>query len=100
MSIINTKNPMLGRYCLIRTYSAGVHAGVVKEVDQTYVHLFDSIRIWKWEKGGLSLSSIANKGMKGGYTDPTGEVYLTEVIEIIPVTDVAKASYLNFISKV
>ena len=93
------KHPMLGRYCIIRTYSAGVHCGVVEFVEGMETHLTDALRIWKWEGGGLSLSAIAQVGMKGGRVDRTREVYLTNVIEIIPVTDEARKTYVKFIEK-
>lgn len=93
-------NPMLGRKCIIRTYSAGVHFGKVSYVNPNNsmeVKLTDALRIWKWENGGLSLSAIANNGMKGGRVNYTGEVYLTNAIEYIPVTAKAEASFADYI---
>lgn len=86
-------HPMLGKRCLIRTYSAGVHIGDVVAVDGMEVHLNNALRLWKWEGGGLSLSSVANNGIKGGRLNKTGEVYLTNVIEFIPTTIVAEKSF-------
>ena len=93
------KNPMVGRRCLIRTYSAGVHIGDVVSVsdDGMQVHLNDSLRLWKWEGGGLSLSSVANDGIKGGRLNKTGEVFLTNAIEFIPTTEKAEKTYVKFI---
>ena len=91
---------MLGRKCIIRTYSAGVHFGKVSYVNPNNsmeVKLTDALRIWKWENGGLSLSAIANNGMKGGRVNYTGEVYLTNAIEYIPVTAKAEASFADYI---
>ena len=48
---IKTAHPMLGRRCLIRTYSAGVHIGDVVFVDGMEVQLKNSLRLWKWEGG-------------------------------------------------
>jgi len=95
----NPPNPMLGRRCVVRTYSAGVHAGSVLLVDGTSVHLTDSIRIWKWENGGLALGDIANEGMKGGKTERTVEIYLTDANEIIPCTQKAWDSYEKYLQK-
>lgn len=95
-----TKHPMLGRRCVIRTYSAGVHIGTVAYVapgNSMEVKLDDALRLWKWEGGGLSLSAVANNGIKGGRLNRTGEVYLTNVIEMIPTTDKAEETYGNFI---
>jgi hypothetical protein len=93
------KHPMLGRHCIIRTYSAGVHIGIVNYVEGMEVHLTDALRLWSWEGGGLSLSAIAQVGMKGGRVDRTREVYLTNVIEIIPTTEDARKTYGRFIEK-
>ena len=91
------QHPMVGRRCLIRTYSAGVHIGDVVAVNEMEVHLQNALRLWKWEGGGLSLSSIASNGIKGGRLNKTGEVYLTNAIEFIPTTTEAEATYVKFI---
>lgn len=90
-------HPMLGRRCLIRTYSAGVHIGDVVAINDMEVHLKNALRLWKWEGGGLSLSAVANNGIKGGRLNRTGEVYLTNVIEFIPTTKEAEKTYEKFI---
>ena len=87
----------VGKRCLIRTYSAGVHIGKVEEINEMEVRLSDSLRLWKWEGGGLSLSSIANNGIQGGRLNETGEILLTNVIEIIPTTPVAEKTYVKFV---
>lgn len=94
------QHPMLGRRCLIRTYSAGVHIGNVVWINpenSMEIKLENALRLWKWEGGGLSLSAVANNGIKGGRLNKTGEVMLTNVIEFIPTTDAAEASYVKFI---
>ena len=93
-------HPMLGRRCLIRTYSAGVHIGDVAWINpqnSMEVKLSNSLRLWKWQGGGLSLSAIANNGVKQGRLNRTGEVFLTNVIEFIPTTSEAEKSYDQFI---
>lgn len=92
-------HPMVGRRCLIRTYSAGVHIGDVTSVDNDGmgVHLKNALRLWQWKDGGLSLSAVANAGIKGGRLNKTGEVYLTNVIEYIPTTSEAEKTYVKFI---
>lgn len=90
-------HPMLGRRCLIRTYSAGVHIGDVVFVDGMEVKLENSLRLWKWEGGGLSLSAVANNGIKGGRLNETGEIYLTNAIEFIPTTKEAEKTYVKFV---
>lgn len=93
-------HPMLGRRCLIRTYSAGVHIGDVEWINpdnSMEVKLKNALRLWKWENGGLSLSAVANNGIKGGRLNETGEVYLTNAIEYIPTTQKAEETYVKYI---
>ena len=95
-----TNHPMQGKYCVVRTYSAGVHIGTVDWVNpqnSMEVKLTDALRLWKWEGGGLSLSAVANNGIKGGRLNYTGEVFLTNVIEMIPVAPGARETYERFI---
>ena len=89
---------MIGRRCLIRTYSAGVHIGdVVSVTNGMEVLLKNALRLWKWDGGGLSLSAVANNGIKGGRLNKTGEILLTNAIEFIPTTPQAESSYVKFI---
>jgi hypothetical protein len=97
LTTLQSTHPMIGRRCLIRTYSAGVHIGTVLDVQGMECHLKDSLRLWKWGGGGLSLSAVANNGISGGRLNKTGEVYLTNVIEIIPTTPVAEKTFTKFI---
>lgn len=93
-------HPMLGRRCIIRTYSAGVHIGDIEYINpenSMELKLTNALRLWKWEDGGLSLSAVANNGVQGGRLNKTGEVYLTNVIEMIPVTEKAWATFAGFI---
>ena len=93
----NLNHPMLNKRCLIRTYSAGVHIGDVVYINGMECQLANALRLWKWEGGGLSLSAVANNGIKGGRLNKTGKVYLTNVIEIIPTTTKAELSYVKYI---
>lgn len=84
-----TVNPMVGKYCIARCYSAGVHAGEVISVDGENVILKDSRRLWSWEaKDGIALSGVAQHGIKAksckvDVVNPL--LYLTGVCELIPV---------------
>ena len=86
---------MIGRYCMVRTYSAGVFAGTVKTRDGEEVVLTDARRIWYW-KGAASLSQLATDGTSQPkqckFPRPVAEVLLRGVIEIIPITDKARDS--------
>lgn len=97
---VNRTHPMLGKRCIIRTYSAGVHIGDVTYVNpdnSMEVKLENALRLWNWRGGGLSLSAVANNGIKGGRLNRTGEVYLTNAIEYIPTTEEAEKTYAKFI---
>ena len=52
---------MIGKYCMVRTYSAGVFAGTLKSRDGKEVVLNDARRIWFWD-GAASLSQLATEG--------------------------------------
>ena len=93
-------HPMLGKRCLIRTYSAGVHIGDVAWINTNNsmeVKLSNALRLWSWEQGGLSLSDIANKGVVKARLNRTGEVFLTNAIEFIPTTTEAESTYAKFV---
>ena len=86
---------MLGKYVIVRTYSAGVHAGVLKSRDGKEVVLTDARRIWYWD-GAASLSQLAVEGTskpdKCKFPTSLEEILLLEAIEIIPCTEKARAS--------
>ena len=86
---------MIGKTCIVRTYSAGVFLGTVKERNGKEVLLENARRIWYWD-GAASLSQLANEGTSKPqnckFPAPVAEVLLTEVIEIIPATEAAIAS--------
>lgn len=84
---------MIGKYCMVRTYSAGVFAGTLVFLEGKVARLEHARRIWRWS-GAATLSQLAQSGT----SDPNGckfpesvdEVLLTEVIEIIPITPKAQ----------
>jgi len=86
---------IVGKYCMVRTYSAGVFAGTVVERNGKEALLSNARRIWYWA-GSSSLSELATKGtskpQQCKFPAEVPEVLLTEVIEIIPITDVARKS--------
>lgn len=80
-------------YCIIRTYSAGVHAGYVKERNGKEVTLVNARRIWYWD-GAFTLSALATKGTTKPenckFSCEVPKIILTETIEVIPCTEQAK----------
>ena len=89
-------HPFVGKYCIARCYSAGVHAGVVASVDGENVVLKDSTRLWSWKATeGVALSGVAQNGLdksksKLDFVNP--EIFLTGVCELIPCTQKARDS--------
>ena len=76
-------------YVIIRTYSAGVHAGFLASREGKEVVLKNTRRIWYWS-GAATLSELSTEGS----CCPTNckipaaipEITLLEAIEIIPCT--------------
>lgn len=77
-------------YCVIRTYSAGVHIGYVKSHTGQQVELVNSRRLWSWDKAA-SLSQVAMEGCNTKkFAMKLPVITLTDVIEIIPCSQKAK----------
>lgn len=86
------------KYSIIRTFSAGVHFGIVKSREGKEVVLTDTRRIWYWE-GAASLSQMAVEGVSKPkeckFSVTLSEILLTEAIEIIPCTEKAAKCILE-----
>lgn len=86
---------MIGSYVLVRTYSAGVFAGTLESRDGQEVTLVNARRIWYWA-GAASLSQLALEGtskpQECKFPVEVPRVLLTQAIEIIPVSEQARAS--------
>jgi hypothetical protein len=82
-------------YVIARTYSAGVFAGELKSRNGKEVELLNARRLWSWS-GAASLSQLAMDGTSKPesckFPCEVTSVILTEVIELLPVTDIAKKS--------
>jgi len=82
-------------YVIIRTDSAGVHAGNLVSRNGKEVVLRNARRLWYW-KGAASLSQLAVDGVSKPneckFPCEVYEIILTEAIEIIPCTEVAVKS--------
>jgi hypothetical protein len=86
---------VIGKVCVVRTYSAGVFIGLVAQREGKEALLKNARRIWYWS-GAASLSQLAMEGTKDPenckFPKAVDEVLLTECIEFIPATDAAIAS--------
>ena len=82
-------------YVIVRTYSAGVHAGILSERDGKEVVLKNARRLWYWD-GAATLSQLAMEGTSKledcKFPQEVDEIILTEAIEIIPCTNTAQRS--------
>ncbi len=80
---------------MVRTYSAGVFYGHIKERNGKEGTITNARRVWYWA-GAATLSQLATEGTKKPkqckFPPAVPEVTLTEIIEIIPMTDQAVAS--------
>lgn len=86
-------------YCIIRTYSAGVRAWYISLENPQKIWVVKEARRLRKRWSDFTLSALAVKWAKKGkewenkYAMPVNEVYLTEIIEIIPCSK----SAMNFI---
>lgn len=88
-------NQPKGKYVIVRTYSAGVFAGNLESRSGQEVVLLNARRLWYW-KGAASLSQLAIDGVSAPseckFPEAVTRVELLQAIEILDVTEKAKAS--------
>ena len=86
---------LIGKYCIVRTYGAGVFAGVLARMDGRQALVHNARRLWFWA-GAASLSQLAVRGTINPasckFPTPVSTIMLTEIIEILVCTDTARAS--------
>lgn len=83
------------KFSIIRTHSAGVWFGNIKQLNGTVAIVINARRLWYWS-GAASLSQLAVEGTKRPndckftvtITEEDG-VYLPQVIEVLPCTTAA-----------
>jgi len=92
-SLVSEIEKPKGDYVVVRTYSAGVHAGYLKSRDGKEVVLTNTRRLWCW-KGAATLSQLAGSGTSKidecKFPAAIAEITLTEAIEIIACTETAR----------
>ena len=84
---------MIGKYVVVRTYSAGVHIGTLQSQTGTEVRLANARRIWCWY-GANTLSEVSQKGIGDGsrVSELVPEIMLTEAVEVIPCSAEAQSN--------
>ena len=83
---------MVGKKCIIRTYSAGVWFGIVEQKSGNEVIVTNARRMWQWWAAeSISLSGVAIYGInqKESKIAPAVDSVWLEAIELIPCTDAA-----------
>jgi hypothetical protein len=83
---------MIGEFVVVRTFSAGVHCGILKETGGTAVLLADARRIWRW-RGANSLHELSQQGAAKEWTrisEPVPSILLTQATEVIPCSEEAR----------
>lgn len=82
-------NCMIGKKCVVRTYSAGVWFGEIAEKSGNEVIVKNARRMWRWWAAeSISLSAVALHGIKheqSKIAEAVPAVWL-EAIELIPAS--------------
>lgn len=82
-------NSMIGKKCIFRSYSSGVHFGELVEKEGKEVIIKNARRLWYWKttNKGISLSEVALTGLaKDSKVCAAVDAIWLEAIEIIPCT--------------
>ena len=86
---------MKERYVIVRTYSAGVFAGILESRTGQEVVLFNARRLWYWT-GAASLSQMAVSGTSSPlickFPVAVPRIELLQAIEILDCSEEARAS--------
>jgi hypothetical protein len=89
---------MIGKMVIVRTYSAGVHCGMLAQKSGREVVLVNARRMWSWwAEESISLSGVAVHGIKrekSRIAPAVAEIWL-EAIEIIPISDAVSDSIMG-----
>lgn len=85
----NNLHSFIGKKCIFRSYSSGVHYGELAEKDGKEVIIKNARRLWYWKttNKGISLSEVALSGLaKDSKVCAAVDAIWLEAIEIIPCT--------------
>ena len=88
-------NSMIGKKCIVRTYSAGVWFGLISEKSGNEVIVKNARRMWQWFAAeSISLSGVSMYGIKHDMSRiaPAVDSVWLEAIELISATEKAIAS--------
>lgn len=88
-------DPWIGKFVIVRTRDAGVHAGLLKSRSGREAELTESRRLWYWKPANKAafLSGVATEGLHSdSKVGAPIDLILTENCEIIACTDQAAQS--------
>ena len=88
-------NDMVGKYCIVRTYSAGVFFGKIKKKVGKEVIINECRRLYYWKtNGGISLSEVSKTGLDSDNSKVCSATdnHWCEAIELMACTDEAVKS--------
>ena len=91
------QSQLIGKFVIVRTYSAGVHAGILDEKNGKDVRLKNSYRIWSWTQpkantGSLSAVAEYGVGLRSKIANAVATVELTEAIEVLEASEYSRRS--------
>lgn len=92
------EDPTIGKYCIVRTYNAGVFAGIVQARLNQKIVLKDSRRLFAWKAlQGVSLSEVSQYGINTEESQICciEPIKVIEDVEITPCSDAAKETIVG-----
>lgn len=81
---------IVAKYVVVRTYAAGVHAGVLESREKDEVVLTSAKRIWRWD-GAWTLNEVASQGI-AATSKVSCEVPRVTLLGVIEVLDTSVAA--------
>ena len=93
--VSDEQSEFISKYVIVRTYSAGVFAGILESKKGKEVVVSGARRLWYWD-GASSLSELSVRGVgkpqNCKFPCEVPEISLTEAIEILPCSKEAEKS--------
>lgn len=88
----------IGKTVILRCNAAGVFLADLADKQGQQVFARNAYRIFCWE-GAFTLSEVSQTGISKGsrVSKPMPEIEISDCIEVIPVTERAKESILNYV---
>jgi hypothetical protein len=85
----------IGKMCVVRTYSAGVYVGIVRQIEGQEALMENARIVYRWE-GAFTLLEMATNGITGGkISKPVAKIYLPQIINTIIMSEKAISSFNN-----